>query len=74
MGGQWKGSTSEFSILDPLNGEPFIKVVDTQLAEIGPFVASLRSVPKSGLHNPLKNVERWERGHGRPALSTIMLW
>ena len=31
---------------------------DTQPKETGPFVQSLKAVPKSGLHNPLKNVER----------------
>jgi hypothetical protein len=46
------------TIVDPLNGEPFIKVAETQLHEIEPFVKSLRMVPKSGLHNPLKNPER----------------
>lgn len=32
---------------------------DTREDELGPFVESLRSVPKSGVHNPLKNVERY---------------
>lgn len=44
---------------DPLNGEPFLQCPDTQLYEIEPFVSSLRSVPISGLHNPLKNPERY---------------
>jgi 1-pyrroline-5-carboxylate dehydrogenase len=45
-------------IPDPLNGEVFIKCPDTQLHEIEPFVHSLKSVPKSGLHNPLKQPDR----------------
>lgn len=32
---------------------------DTKSDEIEPFIQSLRAVPKSGLHNPLKNVERY---------------
>jgi len=33
-------------------------------AELGPFVESSRSCPKTGLHNPLKNPERFlEMGH-----------
>ena len=44
---------------DPLNGDPFLLCPDTQLFEIEPFVHSLRAVPKSGLHNPLKNPDRY---------------
>ena len=45
---------------DPLNGEPFTLVPDTQGdAELKPFSDSLRAVPKSGLHNPLKHPERY---------------
>lgn len=58
MNGEWSLSAKSKSIPDPLNGEPFIKLPDTQLDEIEPFVQSLRAVPKSGLHNPLKNPER----------------
>lgn len=58
MNGEWSLSAKSKSIPDPLSGEPFIKLPDTQLDEIEPFVQSLRAVPKSGLHNPLKNPER----------------
>lgn len=58
MNGEWGLTARLKTIPDPLNGEPFIKLPDTQLDEIEPFVQSLRSVPKSGLHNPLKNPER----------------
>lgn len=34
------------------------QVPDTQLYEIEPFVASMKAVPKSGMHNPLKDPER----------------
>ena len=56
--GKWVGTEKQLTIPDPLNGEPFIKVPDTQLNEIEPFVKSLLAVPKSGLHNPFKNPER----------------
>lgn len=39
---------------DPMTGKTFMKVPDTQVSELAPFVQSLRSVPKSGLHNPIK--------------------
>ena len=32
---------------------------DTSVEELPPFIESLKSVPKSGVHNPLKNVERY---------------
>lgn len=46
---------------DPLNGEPFIRMPDTQLDELAPFEESAKIAPKSGLHNPLKNPERYCR-------------
>lgn len=58
VNGEWGLPAKSKTIPDPLNGEPFIKLPDTQLDEIDPFVQSLRAVPKSGLHNPLKNPER----------------
>lgn len=44
---------------DPLNGEHFLRVPDTSVDEIHPFVASLKACPKSGLHNPFKRPERY---------------
>lgn len=57
--GEWVSTERYMNIPDPLNGEPFIRCPDTQLYEIEPFVSSLKAVPKSGLHNPLKNPERY---------------
>lgn len=47
-------------ILDPLNGDPFIRVPN-QLTEeeLTEFQISVNKCPKSGLHNPLKNPERY---------------
>ena len=56
--GEWiKGIRFREDIPDPLNGEPFLKVPDT--TEYSEFINSLDSCPKSGMHNPLKNVERY---------------
>ena len=56
--GEWiQGTKFREDIPDPLNGEPFLKVPDT--TEYSEFINSLDSCPKSGLHNPLKNVERY---------------
>lgn len=46
-------------IPDPLNGEPFISVPHTSTSELRPYVQQLKQVPKSGLHNPFKNPERY---------------
>ena len=48
------------SIIDPMNGENFIQVPETSLdTELQEFQTSLLRCPKSGLHNPIKNVERF---------------
>ncbi|GLC37776.1 mitochondrial membrane protein [Pleodorina starrii] len=59
VGGRWVPSASSRQLPDPMNGEQFLGVPHTQPDEIGPFVQSLRSVPKSGLHNPLKEPQRY---------------
>eukprot|EP00947_MAST-08B_sp_MAST-8B-sp1_P004075 g4075.t1 len=59
VGGEWKSVAQEKMIIDPLNGEAFLAVPDTQLSEIGPFVERMRTCPRTGLHNPLKNPERY---------------
>jgi 1-pyrroline-5-carboxylate dehydrogenase len=59
VGGEWVGTKQYNDLVDPLTGKGMIKIPDTQLDEIGPFVESLQSVPKTGLHNPLKNKDRY---------------
>lgn len=58
VGGEWSSGT-EFrdDLVDPLNGGAFVKVPDT--TDIAPFLEGLASCPKSGLHNPLKNTDRY---------------
>jgi 1-pyrroline-5-carboxylate dehydrogenase len=46
-------------MVDPLTGKPMVSYPDTQMDEIDPFVQSLLSTPKTGLHNPFKNKERY---------------
>ena len=58
VNGEWHNTKGSRDIPDPMNGEAFIKLPDPQIDEIQPYVESLRSVPKSGMHNPLKNPER----------------
>lgn len=58
LAGQWLSPKSQRDdIVDPLNGQQFLAVPDTQ--DIAPFVASLRRCPKSGLHNPFFRPDRY---------------
>ena len=57
VGGFWVDGETHRDVVDPMNGEAFIKVPDTQLLE--PFFEGLIKCPKSGLHNPLKNNDRY---------------
>ncbi len=57
VGGKWVSDAKTLTVPDPLNGEPFIEMPDTQ--DIAPFVAGLRSCPTTGLHTPLTSVERY---------------
>jgi len=56
--GQWQDvDTYRDDIVDPMNGEAFLQVPDTE--DMAHFVAGLESCPKSGLHNPLRNNDRY---------------
>ena len=58
VGGGWADADRvRDDIIDPLNGERFLAVPDTE--DLTPFIDGLRSCPKSGLHNPLKNNDRY---------------
>ena len=58
VGGEWhSGGRYREDIVDPLNGEQFLRVPDT--TETKAFIAGLASCPKSGLHNPLKHNDRY---------------
>ena len=57
-GGQWVSVAQlRDDIVDPMNGRRFLEIPDTQ--EFGPFMQGLASCPKTGLHNPMKNTERY---------------
>jgi len=62
VAGTWSSTTAKsLTIPNPLdkNAPAVCTIPDTQVDELGPFIASLKGVPKSGVHNPLKNVERY---------------
>jgi len=58
--GKWRSDFSKSEIKpDPLTGEPMTECPDVSIEEAAPFVERLKNVPRSGLHNPLKNPERY---------------
>lgn len=59
VNGEWVSSSNYAEVIDPMTGNSMISIPDTQIEEIDPFVESLKSVPRYGLHNPLLNVERY---------------
>ena len=60
--GEWQSASSGSIVIPhPLDASapPIFTIPDTQTLELDPFYESLRKVSKSGLHNPLKNPERY---------------
>lgn len=61
VGGKWGGTSSTMDIIHPMDRDanPIFTIPDTTENEIEPFIKSLRTCPKTGLHNPLKNPHRY---------------
>jgi hypothetical protein len=61
VGGEWTKAENIMTIPHPMNKDmnPIFTIPDTQVSELGPFLESLQKVPKSGVHNPLKNPQRY---------------
>jgi 1-pyrroline-5-carboxylate dehydrogenase len=57
--GAWRETAAQSVTVDPLNGEAFLRQPSTSTSELEPFVASLRRVPKSGVHNMFKSPEKY---------------
>jgi 1-pyrroline-5-carboxylate dehydrogenase len=59
VNGEWSSTKVTKEVIDPLNGKVMITQPDTQIDETEPFIDFLASCPKTGLHNPFKNKERY---------------
>eukprot|EP00899_Mesostigma_viride_P004918 jgi/Mesvir1/14427/Mv09564-RA.1 len=59
VAGEWRGTAEYAHVPDPLTGGTFLHVPRTHGTELEPFIRSLSACSKSGLHNPLKKVERY---------------
>ena len=56
--GEWTTELKENEeILDPISGEVFLRVPNT--TDFSEYIESLDRCPKSGLHNPIKNPDRY---------------
>jgi 1-pyrroline-5-carboxylate dehydrogenase len=60
LNGKWVSTSDSLTLPDPLTGSPFLSTPNTSISESEPFASSARSIPKSGLHNPYKNVPRYK--------------
>lgn len=63
VSGRWQSAKTSLVIPNPMNknGPPVCTLPNTSIDELGPYVTSLQGVSKSGMHNPLKNVERYRQ-------------
>jgi len=59
VGGRWLPTKKERQLVSPINGSLMCRIPDTQPEELAPFLESLKTCPKSGRHNPIKNIERY---------------
>jgi 1-pyrroline-5-carboxylate dehydrogenase len=58
VAGIWQNAaTARTDLPDPMNGEHFLDIPDT--SDVSAFIAGLQSCPKSGMHNPYRNPERY---------------
>lgn len=72
VGGEWGTAPAvRDDIPDPLHGSQFLLVPDT--ADLEPFQAGFGQCPKTGLHNPLKNTERYVHLGGVCARAAALL-
>lgn len=59
LGGEWVGTQEYRELVDPMTGKPYVKIPETNKDEAKDFIDNLKSAPRSGLHNPFKNKERY---------------
>lgn len=58
--GKWKETAPSYTtVIDPLNGDKFLQIPNSDEAEIMEFVESSKQCPKSGMHNMFKKPERY---------------
>lgn len=59
VGGVWQATQQTKSYPDPLNGTDLFHVPETQIDELTPIITEMQAVPMYGLHNPMRNIHRY---------------
>ncbi len=59
VNGNWIATAKYEEFLDPLNGMKYIEAPLTDKNEMEDIINLMNACPKSGLHNPLKNIDRY---------------
>jgi 1-pyrroline-5-carboxylate dehydrogenase len=59
--GVWKDGLEKFECVDPLQGGPMLEVGLLGQQEVAEVTGVCRGTPKSGLHNPIRNVARYNQ-------------
>ena len=59
INGEWKATAKYEQFVDPLKGNTFLEVPLTEKHEMSDIINLMNACPKSGLHNPLKNPDRY---------------
>jgi 1-pyrroline-5-carboxylate dehydrogenase len=60
INGEWRSTNKYEEYLDPLNGKVYLESPLTEKNEMEDIITSMKNCPRHGLHNPLKNVERYK--------------
>ena len=48
VGGRWVDAAATLDVPDPMNGELFVKMPNTSVAELGPFIESMKARARAG--------------------------
>jgi 1-pyrroline-5-carboxylate dehydrogenase len=61
FGGKWHDSAEYESFLNPKDkhAKNFLKTPNLTSSEMSPIIKEMKAVPCSGLHNPMKNIDRY---------------
>jgi 1-pyrroline-5-carboxylate dehydrogenase len=59
INGEWRGTNKYEEFPDPWKGTKYLDAPLTEKSEMSEIINLMNSCPKSGLHNPLRNVDRY---------------
>jgi 1-pyrroline-5-carboxylate dehydrogenase len=59
INGEWKSTAKYEEYPDALNGNKYLQTPLTEKQEMDDIINSMKNCPRSGLHNPFKNIDRY---------------